>query len=171
MWERKETGPWGSESTGAQPATPRVESSPTPPRREDRVVSIGRTIRVEGELTGSEDLAIEGQVNGKVDIRDHHLTIGASGKIRAEVSAKAVVVQGEVHGNIRAAEKVELTPSSRVEGDLAAPRIVIADGAHFKGSVDTSEGDQASRSASPAPPKGAKEKGREKDLPDKVSVA
>jgi cytoskeletal protein CcmA (bactofilin family) len=89
-------------------------------------------------LTGDEDLTIEGRVEGKIDLKEHNLTIGPNGRIQAEISAKSVRVQGEVNGNVAAGEKVELAETGRVIGDIVAPRIVIADGARFKGSVDMS---------------------------------
>jgi len=94
---------------------------------------------IRGELTGNEDLTIEGKVEGKIDLMDHNLTIGSTGRIEAEINAKKVVVEGEVTGNVAANEKVELTASGRVKGDIVAPRVVIADGAQFKGMVDMSD--------------------------------
>jgi cytoskeletal protein CcmA (bactofilin family) len=81
-------------------------------------------------------MTIEGKVDGKIDLSEHNLTIGPKGRIQAEVSAKAVVVQGEITGNITATEKVELAETGRMSGDINAPRIIIADGARLKGSVD-----------------------------------
>jgi cytoskeletal protein CcmA (bactofilin family) len=101
-------------------------------------VNIGQSICIRGELTGDEDLTIEGRVEGKIDLKEHNLTIGPNGRIQAEVTAKSVRVQGEVNGNVAAGEKVELAETGRVVGDIVAPRIVIADGARFKGSVDMS---------------------------------
>jgi cytoskeletal protein CcmA (bactofilin family) len=106
--------------------------------------TIGKSICIRGELTGNEDLTIEGKVEGKIELKDHNLTIGSTGTIEAEVSAKKVIVDGEVTGNIAAGEKVELTESGRVKGDIAAPRVVIADGAQFKGMVDMSETESTS---------------------------
>jgi cytoskeletal protein CcmA (bactofilin family) len=99
-------------------------------------VNIGKSVIIKGELTGSEDLTIEGQVEGKIELRQNVLTIGANGKIKAQIVAKVVVVQGEVHGNITATERVEIRESGSVEGDVGAPRVAIADGAHFRGSID-----------------------------------
>ena len=105
---------------------------------EKRTVNIGQSICIRGELTGSEDMTIEGKVDGEIDLTEHNLTIGPKGRIQAKVSAKAVVVQGEITGNITASEKVELAQTSRVSGDIITPRIIIADGARLKGSVDMS---------------------------------
>jgi cytoskeletal protein CcmA (bactofilin family) len=99
-------------------------------------VNIGKSVIIKGDLTGSEDLTIEGQVEGKIELRQNVLTIGPNGKIKAQVFAKAVVVQGEVQGNITATERVDIRDAGSVDGDLSAPRIAIADGAHFRGSID-----------------------------------
>ena len=101
-----------------------------------KVVNIGQSLFIRGEVTGSEDMAIQGTVEGTIELTEHNLTIGPKGRIQANVSAKAVVVQGEVTGNIHASEKVELAGTSRVSGDIITPRIIIADGARLKGSVD-----------------------------------
>ncbi|HUF46606.1 MAG TPA: polymer-forming cytoskeletal protein [Vicinamibacterales bacterium] len=99
-------------------------------------VNIGKSVIIKGELTGSEDLTIEGQVDGKIELRQNILTIGPNGKIKAQVVAKVVIVQGDVHGDITATERVEIRDNGSVDGDVAAPRVAIADGAHFRGSID-----------------------------------
>ena len=97
---------------------------------------IGKSVVVKGELEGSEDLTIEGQVEGKIELRDHTLTIGQGGRIKAQVFAKAVVVLGELVGNINASETVDIRESGSVDGDIVSPRVAIADGSHFRGSID-----------------------------------
>jgi cytoskeletal protein CcmA (bactofilin family) len=87
-------------------------------------------------LTGDEDLTIEGRVEGKIELKDHNLVIGPNGKINAEINAKNVTIIGSVVGNINASDIIEIKTSGTVMGDIKAPRISIADGAHFKGSVD-----------------------------------
>ena len=103
---------------------------------EKDIVNIGKSVVIKGELNGSEDLTIEGHVEGTIQLREHVLTIGPNGKIKAQIFAKSVIVLGEVHGNITASDKVDIRDAGAVEGDLIAPRIAIAEGAHFKGSVD-----------------------------------
>ena len=102
----------------------------------EKIVNIGQSIHIKGELTGNEDLTIEGKVEGKVFLKDHNLTIGANGKITAEIQAKTVMVLGEVTGNITADDKVEVAASGTMRGDISAPRVVLADGAKFKGTID-----------------------------------
>jgi cytoskeletal protein CcmA (bactofilin family) len=100
------------------------------------MVNIGKSVIIKGELSGSEDLTIEGQVEGKIELKQNILTIGPNGKIKAQILAKAVVVQGEVTGNVTATERVDIRDNGSVDGDLSAPRVAIADGAHFRGSID-----------------------------------
>ena len=99
-------------------------------------MNIGKSVVIKGELNGSEDLTIEGQVEGKIELRQNVLTIGPNGKIKAQVFAKSVVVLGEVTGNVTASEKVDIRDNGSVDGDIAAPRVAIAEGAHFRGSID-----------------------------------
>jgi cytoskeletal protein CcmA (bactofilin family) len=102
----------------------------------EEMASIGKSIVINGELSGSEDLTIEGRVEGKIELRDHVLTVGANGHIKAQVAAKAIVVFGQVTGNLAATEKVDIKESGSVDGDIVAPRVAIADGSHFRGSID-----------------------------------
>ena len=119
-------------------------------QNERDVVNIGKSVVIKGELNGSEDLTIEGQVEGKIELRDHVLTIGPNGKIKAELHAKAVVVLGEVTGNVSASEKVDIRENGSVDGDITAPRVAIAEGAHFRGSVDM-QNKAGKSSAAPRP--------------------
>ena len=99
-------------------------------------MNIGKSVVIKGELNGSEDLTIEGQVEGKIELRQNVLTIGANGRIKAQVFAKSVIILGEVTGNVTATEKVDIRDNGSVDGDIAAPRVAIAEGAHFRGSID-----------------------------------
>jgi cytoskeletal protein CcmA (bactofilin family) len=103
---------------------------------EKDIVNIGKSVVIKGELNGSEDLTIEGHVEGTIQLRDHVLTIGPNGRIKAQVFAKAVIVLGEVTGNVTASDKVDIRDNGSVDGDIIAPRVAIAEGAHFRGSVD-----------------------------------
>jgi cytoskeletal protein CcmA (bactofilin family) len=100
------------------------------------IVNIGKSVVIKGELNGSEDLTIEGHVEGTIQLRDHVLTIGPNGKIKAQVFAKSVIVLGEVTGNVTATDKVDIRDNGSVDGDIVSPRVAIAEGAHFRGSVD-----------------------------------
>jgi cytoskeletal protein CcmA (bactofilin family) len=105
-------------------------------QRENDIVNIGKSVVIKGELNGSEDLTIEGHVEGTIQLRDHVLTIGPNGRIKAQVFAKAVIVLGEVTGNVTASDKVDIRDNGSVDGDIVSPRVAIAEGAHFRGSVD-----------------------------------
>ena len=100
------------------------------------IVNIGKSVVIKGELNGSEDLTIEGHVEGTIQLKDHVLTIGPNGRIKAQVFAKSVIVLGEVNGNVTASEKVDIRDGGSVDGDIISPRVAIAEGAHFRGSVD-----------------------------------
>jgi cytoskeletal protein CcmA (bactofilin family) len=117
---------------------------------EKDIVNIGKSVVIKGELNGSEDLTIEGHVEGTIQLRDHVLTIGPNGKIKAQVFAKAVIVLGEVTGNVTASDKVDIRDNGSVDGDIVSPRVAIAEGAHFRGSVDMQRKGAA---ASPSAPK------------------
>jgi cytoskeletal protein CcmA (bactofilin family) len=97
---------------------------------------IGKSVVIKGELSGSEDLYLDGQVEGSIELRDHSLTVGPNGVVKANVSAKGVIVQGKLEGSIIASDKVELRQSAVVTGDLATQRIAIEEGAFLKGKVD-----------------------------------
>jgi cytoskeletal protein CcmA (bactofilin family) len=100
-----------------------------------QIAIIGQSIQLKGELTGLEDLTIDGTVEGKIELKKNHLTIGPNGNIKADINAKSVTITGEVQGNITADEKVEIRETGKLHGNILAPRLVIADGAFFKGSV------------------------------------
>ena len=121
---------------------------------EKDIVNIGKSVVIKGELNGSEDLTIEGHVEGTIQLRDHVLTIGPNGRIKAQVFAKSVIVLGEVTGNVTASDKVDIRDNGSVDGDIVAPRVAIAEGAHFRGSVDMQRkgGGQQGQAAKPAPP-------------------
>lgn len=149
MWKRDEAvKPGGGPSQPAPaPATPApapaVDAARAQPltsvdthRSLEKTVNIGKSVIIKGELNGSEDLTIEGAVEGKIELRQNILTIGPNGKIKAQVFAKSVVILGEVTGNVTASEKVDIRDNGSVDGDIAAPRVAIAEGAHFRGSID-----------------------------------
>ncbi len=110
--------------------------------------TVGKSVVITGELNGNVDVFIEGQVDGTIELRHHVLTVGPTGKIKAQVFARQVVVLGEVVGNITASEKVAIRDDGAVDGDLIAPRVAIAEGAHFRGSIDMQRQSGASGGAS-----------------------
>lgn len=116
------------------------------------MATIGKSISFKGDLSGNEDLVIEGTVEGTVSLPSGQLTVGAEGKLRAEIKAKSVVVVGKVTGNVTATERVEVQSSGIVEGDVRAPRLIVQEGAVINGSVEmTREGAAAAAAATPTP--------------------
>jgi cytoskeletal protein CcmA (bactofilin family) len=107
---------------------------------------LGASLHVKGEITGNEDLAIDGSVEGLVQLEDRKLTIGASAKVTADVIAREVVVYGNVKGNLRARDRIEIKKDGSVVGDLTTARIMIEDGAYFKGSIEIDKAGEASDS-------------------------
>ena len=136
----------------ANPAPATERSSDVNRGMEKGPVNIGKSVVIKGELNGSEDLTIEGHVEGTIQLRDHVLTIGPNGKIKAQVFAKSVIVLGEVTGNVTASEKVDIRDNGSVDGDIVSPRVAIAEGAHFRGSVDMQRkgGEKAQPAAKPS---------------------
>jgi cytoskeletal protein CcmA (bactofilin family) len=118
------------------------------PHRAD-VGHIGKSVQIKGELTGSEDLYLDGSIEGTVDLRDHSLIIGPNGKIKAGISARDLVVHGRIEGNITATGRVELRKSCTLIGDVSTQRIVIEDGAFFKGAIDIKEKSQPAETRKP----------------------
>jgi cytoskeletal protein CcmA (bactofilin family) len=97
---------------------------------------IGPSIEIKGNLSGGEDLLIEGRVEGKIELPQYSITIGTNGRIKADIRGRSLIVMGEVEGNLYGAEQIVLRQSSTVTGNLVAPRVSLEDGANFKGSID-----------------------------------
>jgi cytoskeletal protein CcmA (bactofilin family) len=116
------------------------------------MANIGKSISIKGDLSGNEDLVIEGKVDGKVDLPNNQLTVGANGAVQAEVKAKAVVVIGRVAGNVSGTERVEIQATGVVDGDVSAPRLVVAEGAVVNGSIHMSKREGAAAAQKPASP-------------------
>src|SRR5512142_2253573 len=157
MWKSRKDEPKPYTPPTQPPATPAPAVTPTAiPARQVRpvetpkmdnfradVAHIGKSVIVKGELSGSEDLYLDGEVEGSIELRGHSLTIGPNGRVRANVHAKDVVIHGKVDGNVRGNERVELKKSAVLNGDIATQRIVIEDGAFFKGAIDIQKAEKA----------------------------
>lgn len=148
MWKSR------SDEKPATPAAPQATATPaaapfTPPRESRsaesarsvdsyraEVASIGKSVLIKGELSGSEDLYLDGEVEGSVDLKDHSLIVGPNGRVRANIHARDVVIHGKIDGNVYGTERVELKKSAILMGDISTQRIVIEDGAYFKGAID-----------------------------------
>jgi cytoskeletal protein CcmA (bactofilin family) len=112
------------------------------------MANIGKSIAIKGDLTGNEDLVVEGKVEGKIALPDNELTVGNNGDVSADVHAKSVIVIGKVSGNVSATEKIEVQASGSVDGDVRAPRLIIQEGAVLNGSVEMTKGSGPGSTAS-----------------------
>jgi cytoskeletal protein CcmA (bactofilin family) len=157
---------WKKEDTPDPLPTPRPEPVPgfervVPPRPAGERATIGRSITINGQVSGDEDLLIQGRVDGSVNLKQHAVTVGPEGEIKADITARLITVEGRVEGNLGAQEQVILRGSAVVEGNITAPRVVLEDGARFRGGVDM--GDTLKRSghgAGVTPQASAPEAGR-----------
>jgi cytoskeletal protein CcmA (bactofilin family) len=105
------------------------------------LAQIGKSVFVKGELSGSEDLYVDGRVEGSIALKGNSLTVGPNGQVKASVDAKGVIIQGKLDGNIQASDRVELRKSAVVNGDIATQRISIEEGAFLKGKVEINRTD------------------------------
>jgi cytoskeletal protein CcmA (bactofilin family) len=155
----------------SKPAEPAQAPAPAPKKEEPKMekrANVGQSVKISGELTASEDLTIEGQVEGSISLPDNNLTIGANGRITAQVMAKTVTVLGQVAGDVVAKEKVDIAPSGSVEGDICSPRVAIADGARFRGAIDMESGTASTQSK---PEKQQSQSSHKHDQPKIAQVA
>ncbi len=131
---------------GVQP-TPGINSSNARSASATTGAMIGASIRIQGDISGAENLLIHGKVEGKISLQKNDVTVGQAGQINADISAKTIRIDGEVNGDINGAEKVVITSTGRVRGNIVAPRMTLEDGAKFKGSIDM-DPDESAKSAS-----------------------
>jgi cytoskeletal protein CcmA (bactofilin family) len=153
MWNKKrEDEPQRPQYTPPAPAAPAPASNHLDVRKETPVSSmpparfepetrggaatIGKAVKVVGQIFSKEDLYIDGEVEGTVEALDHKLTVGPNGTLKAQVKAREVVALGTIHGNVDATDKIEIRKDARLSGDIRTARIIIEDGAYFKGSID-----------------------------------
>jgi len=111
--------------------------TPEPPESTQRgQASIGKAVKINGQIYSKEDLYVDGDVEGTIELQEHRLTIGPNGKVHSSVKAREVVVLGNIQGNVDASDKLEIRKDARLVGDIKTARIIIEDGAYFKGSID-----------------------------------
>jgi cytoskeletal protein CcmA (bactofilin family) len=131
----------GTEPTSAQPRPAQSPAGrPQTPRRSGGAAIIGPSIKIKGDVSGDEDLMIQGRVEGKVKLAKHNVTIGSDGHVKADVHGRTVVVEGQVEGDLQAKEQIILRHTARVEGSIAAPRVTLEDGAVFRGGIEMDAG-------------------------------
>jgi cytoskeletal protein CcmA (bactofilin family) len=146
MWNKRKEEEYPPKSSPA-PAAPANQTKENPPMSTTPTAShhvadsrgpavIGKSVMIKGQIFSREDLTIDGEVEGSVELHEHRLTVGPHGKLQAGVKAREIVVLGSVHGNVEAADKIDIRKDARLVGDIKTARIVIEDGAYFKGSID-----------------------------------
>jgi cytoskeletal protein CcmA (bactofilin family) len=174
MFERKssrpEAEPAPSAESAAPTAPPAQAKAPTQPASSEARAMIGSKVKVTGDIESAEDLLIEGEVNGTVKLAENELVIGNSGRVHADIEAKTVRIEGEVQGDITGRERVVITASGNVQGNVSAPRVMLEDGGRFKGSIDMG-GSKAAAAPSPAPSPAAKPSPAEPGPQAKAGIA
>jgi cytoskeletal protein CcmA (bactofilin family) len=115
--------------------------------------SIGKAVKINGQIYSKEDLYVDGDVEGTIELQEHRLTIGPNGKVHSAVKAREVVILGNVQGNVDASDKLEIRKDARLVGDIKTARIIIEDGAYFKGSIDIVKPEQAKAGGGSTPPR------------------
>ena len=114
---------------------------------------LGKSVIVKGQILSREDLTIDGEVEGTIEMQEHRLTVGPNGKVRASVKAREVIVLGTLHGNVETGDRIDIRKEAKLVGDLKTARIVIEDGAYFKGNVDIVRAEVPRPAAAPAAPR------------------
>lgn len=144
MWKKDEAE--NTQESTRPDSAPAGRSAPAPQSSGNRA-TIGRSITIQGEVTGDEDLVIQGRVEGSVNLKQHSVEIGPEGEVTADVSGRVVTVEGHVEGNLRASERVILRKTAHVEGDITCPRVTLEDGAYFRGGVEMTDSTSSGSSA------------------------
>ena len=154
MWKRREdeyATPGEPSPAGSSSSMPVTSPPPRPAEpvrealRSGEIATIGKSVVVKGELSGSEDLIVDGEVEGSITLRGQSLTVGPNGRVRANIEARNVIVHGRVDGDIHATDRVDLRKSAALSGDISTARISIEDGAFFKGGIDIQKPEPAGK--------------------------
>lgn len=133
--------------------------------------TIGPSITIKGDVTGNEDLVIQGKIDGKVDLAKHNVTIGPEGRVKADVFGRSVIVEGEVEGDLRGEEQVILRHSAKVQGNITAPRVALEDGATFRGGIEMESSGKRSSASVSSVSTGAGSEGERHTQSPKVAAA
>lgn len=161
MWKPNQTGPVTSNPTPEPPRAAAPQPAPVEAPRQTQAITgeqatIGKGLFIKGEITGSESLYIDGKVEGSLNLPGNRVTVGRNGQVSANITAREIVVLGKVRGNVSATDRVDIRAEGSLNGDVAAARISIEDGAFFKGGIDIRKPDSKSTAASaPEPVKAA----------------
>jgi cytoskeletal protein CcmA (bactofilin family) len=158
MWNKKKEDEYpaktGSPMPSAASSSPAMSTAPAPSHhtQEGRgTAMIGKSVMIKGQIFSREDLTIDGEIEGSVELQEHRLTVGPNGKVQAGIKAREIVVLGTIQGNVEASEKIDIRKDARLVGDIKTARIVIEDGAYFKGSIDIMKPEVRQQPAPAAP--------------------
>jgi cytoskeletal protein CcmA (bactofilin family) len=113
--------------------------------------SIGKSVTIKGQIFSREDLIVDGEIEGGIELNDHRLTVGPNGRVRAGIKAREIVVLGTIDGNVEALDRIDIRKDAKLVGDIKTARIIIEDGAYFKGSIDIVKSEQPKPAAQPRP--------------------
>jgi cytoskeletal protein CcmA (bactofilin family) len=159
MWNKRKDEEYPPKpATPAAPASsgrdnaPAMSTAPSASYQSDNrgIAVIGKSVMIKGQIFSREDLTIDGEVEGSVELQEHRLTVGPNGKLQAGVKAREIIVLGTIQGNVEASDKIDIRKDAKLVGDIKTARIVIEDGAYFKGNIDITRPD-VTRQAAPAP--------------------
>jgi cytoskeletal protein CcmA (bactofilin family) len=164
MWNRRK-----EEETGVRPVSsppkpselakegipmstlPTRPAEPAQDLARSHAAMLGKSVILKGQIISREDLVIDGEVEGTVELQEHRLTVGPNGKVNAAVHAREIVVLGTIHGNVEATDKIDIRKEAKLVGDIRTARIVIEDGAYFKGNIDIVRTERAASGSGLAP--------------------
>jgi cytoskeletal protein CcmA (bactofilin family) len=163
MWNKRKEEEYPPKSAN-MPAASASQSKENPPMSTAPATShyspemrgpavIGKSVMIKGQIFSREDLTIDGEIDGSVELQEHRLTVGPHGKLQAGVKAREIVVLGTIHGNVEASDKIDIRKDAKLVGDIKTARIVIEDGAYFKGSIDIARPEISKPAAAAPPPK------------------
>ncbi len=144
-----------------EPQTPVAASMPMrshdgpSPTHSGAAAVIGKGVSIKGQIFSKEDLVIDGEIEGTVEAHDHRVTVGPNGRVQAGIKSREIVAQGTINGNVEATDKIDIKKDARLVGDIKTARIVIEDGAYFKGSIDITKNEAKAQAARTAAPSGA----------------
>ncbi len=127
------------------------EPAPQQSAASSRSANIGKSVMIKGQIFSREDLTIDGEVEGTVELQENRLTVGPNGKVVASVKAREIVVLGTIHGNVETTDKIDIRKDAKLVGDIKTARIVIEDGAYFKGNIDIIKAEVVRPAATPKP--------------------
>jgi len=143
MWKKSESEPLSQSSSSDSQSTGYFAAQEPESQSGDRSV-IGSSISIKGEISGDENLLIEGEIEGKIVFHNHNVTIGQKGRIKADIHGKTIAIDGNLEGNLFATEQLIIRQTGIVHGNIVSPRVVLEDGCNFKGNIDMSPKEKAS---------------------------